>query len=122
MTANLLGHRRDGYRRSEEVISASGRPVPTLLRSVLPVTWDRHARIDGDARVGEPPELLIGSAEEPLAGEVAVDPATGRPAGRAQALVLLLSSCLSVLGAVLLAPVLPAMQNAFADTPGVARR
>jgi MFS family permease len=59
------------------------------------------------------------SAEEPLAGEVAVDPTTGRPAGRAQALVLLLSSCLAVLGAVLLAPVLPRIQDAFADTPGV---
>ncbi|WP_369259060.1 MFS transporter [Geodermatophilus amargosae] len=58
-------------------------------------------------------------AEEPLAGEVAVDPVTGRPAGRAQALVLLLSSCLAVLGAVLLAPVLPRIQDAFADTPGV---
>jgi MFS family permease len=54
-----------------------------------------------------------------LPGEVAVDPATGRPAGRAQALVLLLSSCLSVLGAVLLAPVLPRIQDAFAGTPGV---
>jgi MFS family permease len=51
--------------------------------------------------------------------EVALDPATGRPAGRAQALVLLLSSCLGVLGAVLLAPVLPAIQDAFAGTPGV---
>ena len=58
-------------------------------------------------------------AEEPLAGEVAVDPATGRPAGRAQALVLLLSSCLAVLGAVLLAPVLPRIEDAFAGTPGV---
>jgi MFS family permease len=58
-------------------------------------------------------------AEEPLAGEVAVDPTTGRPAGHAQALVLLLSSCLAVLGAVLLAPVLPRIQDAFADTPGV---
>src|SRR4051795_4765672 len=58
-------------------------------------------------------------AGEPLAGEVAVDPATGRPAGRAQALVLLLSSCLAVLGAVLLAPVLPRIEDAFADTPGV---
>ena len=56
---------------------------------------------------------------EPLDGEVAVDPATGRPAGRAQALVLLLSSCLSVLGSVLLAPVLPRIQDAFAGTPGV---
>jgi MFS family permease len=57
--------------------------------------------------------------EEPLAGEVAVDPATGRPAGLPQALVLLLSSCLSVLGAVLLAPVLPRIQDAFEGTPGV---
>jgi MFS family permease len=58
-------------------------------------------------------------AEEPLAGEVAIDPTTGRPAGRPQALVLLFSSCLAVLGAVLLAPVLPRIQDAFADTPGV---
>ena len=54
-----------------------------------------------------------------LAGDVAVDPATGRRAGRAQALVLLVSSCLSVLGAVLLAPVLPRIADAFAGTPGV---
>src|SRR3954471_12822268 len=59
------------------------------------------------------------SAEEPLAGEVAVDPSTGRPAGRAQALVLLFSSCLAILGAVLLAPVLPAIQDAFEGTAGV---
>lgn len=49
----------------------------------------------------------------------AVDPATGRPAGTPQAIVLLLASCLSVLGAVLLAPVLPRIQDAFAGTPGV---
>src|SRR4051812_38427477 len=58
-------------------------------------------------------------AEEPLAGEVAVNPATGRPAGRAEALVLLFSSCLAVLGAVLLAPVLPRIEDAFAGTAGV---
>lgn len=50
----------------------------------------------------------------------AVDPATGRQAGTAQAVVLLLASCLSVLGAVLLAPVLPHIQDTFAGTPGVA--
>ena len=60
-----------------------------------------------------------GVTREPLAGEVALDPATGRPAGRVQAVVLLLSSCLAVLGAVLLAPVLPRIQDAFAGTPGV---
>src|SRR3954452_18371341 len=58
-------------------------------------------------------------AEEPLAGEIAVNPATGRPAGRAEALVLLFSSCLAVLGAVLLAPVLPRIEDAFAGTAGV---
>src|SRR5215213_1958888 len=63
--------------------------------------------------------LQPSSTEEPLEGEVAVDPTTGRPAGRPQALVLLLSSCLAVLGAVLLAPVLPRIEDAFAGTPGV---
>ncbi|EIK95674.1 major facilitator family transporter [Pseudomonas sp. M47T1] len=41
-------------------------------------------------------------------------------AGLPQSLLLLLGSCLPVLGAVLLAPVLPRMQAHFADTPGVA--
>src|SRR5919112_4308086 len=59
------------------------------------------------------------TSDEPLDGEVAVDPSTGLPAGLPQALVLLLSSCLAVLGAVLLAPVLPAIEDAFAGTPGV---
>jgi len=41
-----------------------------------------------------------------------------RKAGFAQSLLLLLGSCLPVLGAVLLAPVLPGIQAHFADTPG----
>ena len=41
-------------------------------------------------------------------------------AGTPQSLLLLLGSCLPVLGAVLLAPVLPRMQVYFADTPGAA--
>ena len=41
-----------------------------------------------------------------------------RQAGWAQSLLLLLGSCLPVLGAVLLAPVLPRMQAHFADVPG----
>ena len=65
-------------------------------------------------------EQVAARPVEPLAGEVAVDPRTGRPAGRAQAVVLLLSSCLGVLGAVLLAPVLPRIEDAFAGTAGVA--
>jgi MFS family permease len=44
----------------------------------------------------------------------------GRQAGLAQSLLLLLGSCLPVLGAVLLAPVLPRMQAHFADVPGSA--
>lgn len=43
-----------------------------------------------------------------------------RQAGLPQSLLLLLGSCLPVLGAVLLAPVLPRMQAHFAETPGVA--
>ncbi|MEU0878082.1 MFS transporter [Lentzea sp. NPDC005914] len=41
-----------------------------------------------------------------------------RGPGTAQLLVLLAASCLSVLGAVLIAPVLPQMQAAFATVPG----
>ncbi|KPA89279.1 arabinose efflux permease family protein [Pseudomonas asplenii] len=43
-----------------------------------------------------------------------------RTAGNAQALLLLFGSCLPVLGAVLIAPVLPRMQAHFAETPGAA--
>src|SRR3954454_13631863 len=56
---------------------------------------------------------------ETVRDDVALDPATGRPAGRAQAVVLLLASCLGVLGAVLLAPVLPDIEDAFAGSAGV---
>ncbi|MDB5993977.1 MAG: putative major facilitator superfamily transporter [Pseudomonas sp.] len=44
----------------------------------------------------------------------------GRQAGLIHSLLLLLGSCLPVLGAVLLAPVLPRMQAHFADVPGSA--
>ncbi|MGB8383968.1 MAG: MFS transporter, partial [Dermatophilaceae bacterium] len=44
---------------------------------------------------------------------------TDRPAGLAQLILLLAGSCMSVLGAVLIAPVLPQMAEAFAGTPGV---
>ena len=43
---------------------------------------------------------------------------SGRRAGLTQSLLLLLGSCLPVLGAVLLAPVLPRMQAHFADVAG----
>jgi MFS family permease len=65
------------------------------------------------------PPLAAPARGDAAPDEVAVDPASGRPAGRPQALVLLLSSCLAVLGAVLLAPVLPRIQDAFTGTAGV---
>jgi MFS family permease len=48
----------------------------------------------------------------------AVPSAGGRRPGTAQLLILLSASCLSVLGAVLIAPVLPQLQDAFAGVPG----
>jgi MFS family permease len=48
----------------------------------------------------------------------AIPSAGGRRPGTAQLLILLSASCLSVLGAVLIAPVLPQLQNAFAGVPG----
>lgn len=54
-----------------------------------------------------------------MASETCVENA-GRQAGMAQSLLLLLGSCLPVLGAVLLAPVLPRMQAHFADAAGSA--
>jgi MFS family permease len=47
-------------------------------------------------------------------------PASSREAGKAQAALLVAGSCMPVLGAVLLAPVLPTLNQVFADTPGVA--
>ncbi|KQS60934.1 MFS transporter [Geodermatophilus sp. Leaf369] len=49
----------------------------------------------------------------------ALHPATGRPAGRTEIALLMAASCMPILGAVLLSPVLPTLQRAFADTPGV---
>ncbi|MEK8080110.1 MFS transporter [Pseudomonas sp. XK-1] len=46
--------------------------------------------------------------------------AVERQAGLPQSILLLLGSCLPVLGAVLLAPILPRMQSHFADTAGAA--
>ncbi|MGJ0383795.1 MFS transporter [Paenarthrobacter nicotinovorans] len=47
-------------------------------------------------------------------------PASSRAAGRTQAALLVAGSCMPVLGAVLLAPVLPTLTQVFADTAGVA--
>ncbi|GAA3019150.1 MFS transporter [Streptosporangium longisporum] len=45
-------------------------------------------------------------------------PVTSRQAGLPQLVLLLIGSCMPVLGAVLLSPVLPRMSRYFADTPG----
>lgn len=47
-------------------------------------------------------------------------PVSTREAGKAQAALLVAGSCMPVLGAVLLAPVLPTLNQVFADTAGVA--
>jgi len=60
-----------------------------------------------------------GSTSTPLPD---MPPATAEPAheaGRSQLVLLLAGSCMSVLGAVLIAPVLPQMSAEFAGTPGV---
>ncbi|MFF3503426.1 MFS transporter [Streptomyces sp. NPDC003247] len=46
-------------------------------------------------------------------------PSPARRAGPAQAVVLLIGSCASVLGSLLIAPVLPDLEKAFASTPGI---
>ncbi|GAA3385479.1 MFS transporter [Cryptosporangium minutisporangium] len=48
-----------------------------------------------------------------------VENAGGRTAGRAQGIVLLAASTLPILGALLIAPVLPKIEDAFADVSGV---
>ena len=53
------------------------------------------------------------------APDTAPAPGAQREAGPLQLALLLAGSCLSVLGAVLIAPVLPQMTQAFAGTPGV---
>ncbi|MDP9027300.1 MAG: MFS transporter [Actinomycetota bacterium] len=59
------------------------------------------------------------SHETVTALEATIDPATGRPASRLQGILLLIGSCLPVLGAVLLAPVLPVISEVYAKVPGV---
>ncbi|KQQ99327.1 hypothetical protein ASF72_17845 [Arthrobacter sp. Leaf141] len=50
----------------------------------------------------------------------AASPAVAHRAGRFQAALLVAGSCMPVLGAVLLAPILPTLSQVFAGTPGVA--
>lgn len=59
-------------------------------------------------------------AEKTVPRRRSADPSGSRTAGAAQLVLLIAGSCMSVLGTVLLAPVLPQMAAEFADTPGVA--
>jgi MFS family permease len=65
-----------------------------------------------------PPDHALSDVPRPA--DTTVDPATGRAAGIPQLVLLLAASCLAVLGAVLIAPVLPQMQAEFAAVPGAA--
>jgi MFS family permease len=57
-------------------------------------------------------------AAPPTTNEAVINPKTGRPAGPAQGVVLLIGSCLPILGAVLLAPILPTLSTVFKNSPG----
>ncbi len=52
--------------------------------------------------------------------EAVVNPKTGRPAGSRQGVLLIIGSCFPILGAVLLAPMLPTLSEVFKDAPGSA--
>lgn len=56
---------------------------------------------------------------DPARPEAAAHPHTGRPAGAAQAAVLLLGSTMPILGAVLLAPILPSLSKVFPAQAGL---
>ena len=60
------------------------------------------------------------TAAAPAVNDAAVNPKTGRPAGPLQGILLLIGSTLPVLGAVLLAPILPTLSEVFKDAPGSA--
>ncbi|HEY5223034.1 MAG TPA: MFS transporter [Microbacteriaceae bacterium] len=52
--------------------------------------------------------------------EAVINPKTGRPAGPLQGTLLLIGSCLPILGAVLLAPILPTVSTVFKNSAGSA--
>lgn len=58
------------------------------------------------------------SVEPHTANDAAINPVTGKPAGTLQGVLLLIGSCLPVLGAVLLAPILPTLTGVFSTVPG----
>ena len=64
-------------------------------------------------------DALTSTATGPERAEVAVNPRTGRPAAAPQATVLLLGSTMPIMGAVLLAPVLPSLSRVFTAEAGL---
>jgi MFS family permease len=52
--------------------------------------------------------------------EAVINPKSGKPAGPLQGILLLIGSCLPILGAVLLAPILPTLSVVFKNSPGSA--
>jgi MFS family permease len=68
----------------------------------------------------DPPHGVTPPEGDTVADGAVPDPRTGRRPGWLQVAVLMLSSCLPILGAVLIAPVLPSMQAAFGDVAGAA--
>lgn len=67
--------------------------------------------------IASPP--ASGGGSVPDAPPTPINPRTGRPVGRLEGAILLACACMSVLAAVLMAPNLPRVQEAFAKTPGV---
>src|SRR3954454_14034831 len=65
------------------------------------------------------PDPIPAEIDAPVAVDEAVLDENGRPAGRRELAVLVAASCLPVLGAVLIAPVLPKVRDAFAGPSGV---
>jgi MFS family permease len=68
----------------------------------------------------DPPHGVTHPEGDPVADGAVPDSRTGRRPGWLQVAVLMLSSCLPILGAVLIAPVLPSMQVAFGGVAGAA--
>lgn len=63
-------------------------------------------------------DVVGGSPGVTAIAESTINPKTGRPAGKLQGTLLLIGSCLPILGAVLLAPILPILSKEFVNSPG----
>ncbi len=84
----------------------------------MPDTEARHG--DEEAQVAVMPESpAVNPAPGFASSPAGASPSAARAPGPTQLALLLAGSCMSVLGAVLIAPVLPAMTKVFSGTPGV---